>query len=47
MFAHRISKDGINEPDYGTDGVNYCFSGFYLRGGGLSYEIYTNWDVKI
>ena len=47
MYARRISRDCINPPDYGADGTNYWYSGFYLRGGGLTYDIITNLDLDI
>ena len=41
-FAHRRSTDD-NPPSYGKDKVNYKFSGLFLRGGGLTYRISSNW----
>jgi hypothetical protein len=41
-FAYRESLDD-NPPAYGADGYNYVYSGVYLRGGGLTYRLSSNW----
>jgi hypothetical protein len=46
-YARRESRDGVNPPDYGSDGTNYLYSGCYLRGGGLTYRITKNWNADI
>ena len=46
-YAHRVSKDNVNPPDHGSNEMNYVYNGFYLRGGGLSYDVYTNWEVAL
>ena len=44
-FAYRESMDA-NPPSYGADGYNYRYSGVYLRGGGLTYRLSSNWKFS-
>lgn len=43
-FSYRESIDE-NPPEYGADGVNYRYSGVYLRGG-LTYRLSSNWSFS-